>query len=129
MTQERFWEIVDELDYKSDLDYDRCAEYLFDTFSKEEISEFENIFSKFYIELEEEMDSQLEQKELDYSYVIGKSDDGLSDLLSHIIGIGKNYYDKSMNDVEYLGLHANGAFQSVEGYSESFSYIFNGVEK
>lgn len=126
-SEDDFWKIIDEMNYIEDLNYERIRKNLIDLKygNKQTIKEFRNIFSNLYSKLENNMDKQIEENDLDYEKIIGLGDSGLSDLLSHIIGIGKIDYYKNFNDVKELSKHANGKFGSVDGYSESFNYIFS----
>jgi len=55
----------------------------------------------------------------------GCSDDGFDDLVAHIIGLGKEEFEKVMADPKFAYDRAHAAYGSAAGYTESFSYCLH----
>jgi hypothetical protein len=130
MNKDKFWEIVEKLNYGNDFNDERCGEELVEIMKNKEIQEMEEfirIFNKLYMELEVRMDLMLFENDMDYSEHIGCSDDELNDLLSHIIGMKKEEYARCYENIENIIEHANGPFQTIEGYSENFGYSLHSL--
>ncbi len=126
ITEDFFWDVIGKLDFAKDLDEGRVGEELSNgSFcTLKQASKIHNMSGIFYNKLENAMDKYIEENDLDYDDVIGLGDDGLNDLLSHIIGLGKEEYFKCLNNIKLLSTHAKSEFDTVEGYTESFDYAF-----
>jgi len=130
VTEEFFWNVIEKLNYSSDLDYERVGVELSNNSvcSKSQALKIVDINNHLYNKLEASMDSYIEEEMLDYDDLIGLGDDGLNDLLSHIIGLGKTEYYECLNNIQKLSSHALGKFDTVEGYTESFNYAFQSLD-
>lgn len=53
------------------------------------------------------------------------SDDGFSDVLHHVVGMGKSEFRESFADPTRLERRYNSKYGSPEGYKESFLYCFH----
>lgn len=53
---------------------------------------------------------------------LGVSDDGFSDLTSHIVGCGEEHYKAVFGDPWLAHKRAHARYGTTEGYTESFSY-------
>lgn len=52
------------------------------------------------------------------------SDDGFSDVCYHIVGLGKEEFDRCIQDPKLVEKRYNSPYGSYEGYRESFAYMF-----
>ena len=110
MNDEAFWSIIESFNWSSDHDYERIAAQIKNELSDDEASQIESICEKKIRKLSKFI-----------WYVQGVADDGFSDLCWHILGSGKESYDKAMvpGGRDYAQKLIN------EGaYEESFAYIF-----
>lgn len=82
MTQEDFWEIVQELNFKSDNDFERCSYQLTSRFELGELLELEDIAWDLVRNLH-----------LKFPHHQDISDDGWSDLCYDIVSRGKEFYE------------------------------------
>jgi hypothetical protein len=57
------------------------------------------------------------------------SDDGLSDVLSHIVGLGESEFNQCIKNPLLIEARYNSKYGSAAGYTESFSYTFLDVAK
>lgn len=121
MSEDYFWELISRMDYGSDLNYKRIK----NTFKDEITVRFKVIYNKLYSQLESRIDEMLQNNGINnYEDLIDLGDDSLGDLIAHIIGLGKDEYEKCMLDIQEVSAHAKGESDTKEGYSESFDYIF-----
>lgn len=120
ISEEYFWEVIAKMDYVSDFDYKRIR----NTFKDEITKEFNDQYNKIYSQLENRIDEMLENEGLSgYEDLINLGDDSFGDMIAHIIGLGKDEYEKCMLNIHEVSAHAQGKFGTKEGYSESFEYI------
>ena len=108
-TMEKFWETVKNARWTSDHNYDRIK---YQWMRKLTPSQAEGLRRRF-----DEVKAKLDRKITNVTSGVG--DDGYSDLLSHIIGMGKEAYDEVMADPSL----AQGIIDRDE-YVESFLYSF-----
>jgi hypothetical protein len=52
------------------------------------------------------------------------SDDGFSDVCYHIVGLGKEEFNRCIKDPKLVEKRYNSPYGSYEGYRESFAYMF-----
>jgi len=108
MTNQRFWDLIEKCNWKSDYNYERICQELKDLKflnSKEEYKEFEK---KFY-----ETKNILYKKTFDF-YNYG-GDDSFDDMLSDTIGQGEKSYNNMINNPSYCNYNGK----------ESFAYSFH----
>lgn len=121
MSEDYFWEVISRMDYGSDLNYNRIK----NTFKNEITPEFKKIYNKLYSQLENRIDEMLQNEGINnYEDLIDLGDDSFGDMIAHIIGLGKDEYEKCMLNIQEVSAHAKGESDTKEGYSESFDYIF-----
>jgi len=53
------------------------------------------------------------------------SDDGLSDVIYHIVGLGEAEFNLAVNDPTLIEKRYNSGYGSNEGYKESFAYCLH----
>jgi hypothetical protein len=107
MTQEDFWKVVEELNYKTDDDFERCSDYLHKNYSLEEILEFENIAWEL-----------IRNIDMRFPNIDEISDDSWSDLCYDIVSRGKEFYESITKDIIKEMIKNND-------YCESFAYSFH----
>jgi len=108
-TNEKFWETVKKAKWTSDHNYDRIKYQWMRELTPSQIEGLRRKFDKFRARLDNKITS----------VVHGVGDDSFSDVLAHIIGMGKEAYDAVMKDPSL-------AQQLIDDnkYRESFSYAF-----
>ena len=79
MTYERFWEIVEELNWPN-VHYDRASRQFMEKYSVEEADAFHDIFLRL-------------KGELRKSAAVTEVSDSMDDALAHTIGLGKTEYE------------------------------------
>lgn len=114
--EKMWWDFVEAAQWTKDYDYDRIMGMLRDT-DPQIAKELEEIYRKLYKELHLHLDDK----------VTGVSDDGYSDLLSHIIGSGWRVYRQVMDDWKVAQDIVNDTRSSgyKDGYKEGFQYIWH----
>lgn len=116
-TEATFWEAVADLDWKG-----RCGERrVYNAIKSEILSQWDDEFTRSFDELLGEKVSHLygvvDRYEKVNDVSCGCGDDGFSDLLHHIVGMGKEEYDAVLQDP----MRAVKRGQAYD-YVESFSY-------
>ena len=104
MNNDRFWEIVENCKWTSDHDYRRIEKFLLTEYTGNELLDFRTMV----VEKREEIYGPLFDVE-------GVGDDGFSDVLFHIIGMGRETYDN-------ITLEKAQKIIDDRTYEESFSY-------
>lgn len=107
MSDSEFWKLVDALGWGKDHSYKRIKAYILKNWSKEQVTEFKKVKDKLYDALYKRLFDEVE----------GVGDDSFSDLLNHIIGLGKREYDANMKDPSRAQKRVN-----KYDFQESFSY-------
>jgi hypothetical protein len=110
MNDKEFWAIVAECDWGKDFDYERIKSYLMEKFTLEQASEFAQFISDKTDTLTEFYDSKFNGEW--YS-----GDDGFSDLRCHIVGLGEDEFNRTVENVELM----RDRWKEFE-YEESFWY-------
>ena len=107
--EDMFWDFVREANWKSDYDYKRIGTML-EHVGKTTALELQKIYDEKSSELYEWL----------WDPIHGVSDDGFSDLVSHTIGLGKEFYDAVIKDPSV-------AQKLVDNhqYEEGFQYIWH----
>lgn len=115
--EKAWWDFVDYADWNKDHDYERIMRILMTEVNEATVERFEEIYRK----LIDDLDRLLNDK------VNGVTDDGYSDLLSHIVGSGKNMYYNVMHNWRIAQRIINEARSSgyTKGYKEGFQYIWH----
>jgi len=114
LTDNEFWALVQKMDWKN-RSYEVIGELLVDGKSICDINT-----AKLLLEKYKEKYSELERKafnmsEEDYYEYINLGDDGLSDLLSNIVGLGKKAFESIKEPQDFADYEAR----------ESFAYSFH----
>jgi hypothetical protein len=116
--EKEFWTIIEKMDWGSDFDYNRISEEIVNGIygDLDKSKAVLNMFEKKYSELH---NYAMSLKDDDYEAFIDKSDDGLSDLIAHIVGLGKKSFTSIKNPKDFY------IFTDTE--KESFRYSFHGL--
>jgi len=93
MSEDKFWEIVETVNWGSDNDYERIREYFLANISKEDAIEFRRILSDKFNTLDKMIDGRNPQN---------GGDDSYSDLLHHVIGLGQIFYYNCLRSYNLL---------------------------
>lgn len=110
-----FWSFIESFDWCSDYNYIRCRDELYSTYSNGDILYFKQCFA----EVRKALWDKLILWEKNNKKAFNLGDDSLGDLISHIIGLGKSEYIKTLVNPELAykrALHC--------AFVESFSYMF-----
>lgn len=111
MNEKRFWEIVESFHWEdADFDHDARRVELLHTMSFDELAELEKKFADRMKEL------AATEKRLGYE-ISDVSDDGWSDLRAHVIGLGRDEYERTLADFDRIQIRA-----TKWDYRESFAY-------
>lgn len=113
MTEKRFWEIVKIVNWGKDYDYERIRIWMSKNLSLDEIKAFRKILDSKWSQLD---------KVVGERNPAGGGDDSHSDLLYHVIGLGKKVFEANLADYMLLAKRGDAKYGSKEGYTESFSY-------
>jgi hypothetical protein len=109
MNEQEFWDLVDSIGWGTKTtDNDVVRKRLLNELTPEQMEQMREHFSEFQgqlYELAEEIDIE------------NVSDDGLSDLTAHIVGLGKAEFERHVNSPKEIQVRAN-----LREYTESFSY-------
>jgi hypothetical protein len=113
MTEDRFWQLVGQANWPEN-GYDRPKlAYLMNIKAKEG-KDLRNILSELWNALDTFVDGRYEGMNL--------GDDSYSDLMFHIIGLGKAQFYAHLSSYKKIKARANGNYESDEGFEESFGY-------
>ena len=112
MNDAKFWEIVKTVNWAKDCNYKRIKHWMLNNLTLEEAMAFRKIASQKWALL----DNLVGERN-----PANGGDDSHSDLLYHVVGLGKKEFEAHLDD--FLLLAARGSsYGSEEGYTESFSY-------
>lgn len=109
----KFWNIVDVVEWDRDWSYERIRKMLVKLYSKKQLKQIEEIANRKADKLEKVINKWMKENKKQPPY----SDDSYSDLRYHIIGLGKEIYDAAIDDPSRAYRRA-----VKEDYVESFSY-------
>jgi len=111
-----FWKLVDKIGWGTKTtDTDAIEKAIMLKYSPQEAAALGNIRSQLFDDLYDRLDRWGDAEDMSF----GVGDDGFSDLINHIIGLGKREYDAVMKDPK------RGWERAQKGtYTESFSYAF-----
>jgi len=114
INDKKFWEFIKKTKWTKDYNYNRIKKEIKEEkyFKKEEKEEYEEKYLEKYNILYK-IAILLSKKE--YQKYINQSDDGLSDLISNVIGNGQEHFDKVIKDYK--------KFKNYEAI-ENFKYCF-----
>jgi hypothetical protein len=110
MNEDRFWELVELAHWPCD--YDKMKIKYLKLMSKEQCHSFRATLSAAYNLLDNAI-----SKNKEINDDLGVGDDSYSDLLHHIIGLGKDEFYKHLKDLKLVKSRAN-----KYAYEESFAY-------
>ena len=108
-----FWKTVKEAKWTSDHNYNRIKVQWMRKLTPPKSEGMRRTFSKFSKKLDAKISDQVE----------GVGDDGYSDVLAHIVGAGKTFYDSVMKDPSLAQRLIDN-----DQYKESFAYAFPSKE-
>lgn len=134
---DRFWEFVDKTGWKKYCDrgwnipynlsnapheIDNILENIAPYFTFEEFREFSDMYDVLY----EKLDEKLKEEPI-HGEGFGVSDDGYTDLLSSIIGMGKRFYKDVLMSNDNRSFRIVRKMVDNEKYQENFGYIFSNI--
>ena len=127
MSDAEFWDVIADIgwDGKSQ-DWDKIKKKLLTTLSPDQIESLNGAFEKAKGGLYKKIDLWEKEEEIEAEEdgrrprTLGLGDDSFSDLISHIVGLGKAEYDAVMKNPELAYKRAVG--RGPDGFTESFSY-------
>ena len=125
MTEQRFWELVDAINWGSisELYIDsNCIKRDLIKQYGDEAYQMRGRFNQLYNTLDSVVSPELAQYQLVFDqYLVG--DDSYSDLIAHIIGLGRDEYYSTLNNPQLAIIRAKDG-----RFSESFSYVLPYVD-
>ena len=115
------WKTIESLGWKKNgYDYKKIAGVLFSTLDQHQRKELRTFDNQAIASLMDRIRA-FEQSERPLN--IG-SNDGLSDVLHHIIGLGQSEFARCMNFPVFIEERYKAEYGSDEGYTDSFAYCF-----
>jgi hypothetical protein len=117
LNRNAFWAIIKDMNWNKDCNYERISDEIEagEYGNKAYMVTFLNTWQAVSSELNKAVDSLSDE---DYTEYINKSDDGLSDLIAHVIGLGKKAYNKVIEDPTMFSEYRDEA-------RESFAYTLH----
>jgi len=117
MMDGQFWSIVKEIGWEKNPNIEATKQKLIKKYTPEQMEAFRTKSSYFQSKLQ----TWLHVIERDSDYRIPESDDGLSDILAHIVGLGKTHYDKVLKELsgrktDTIDNYAEGKPKAVENF-------------
>jgi hypothetical protein len=119
-SDERFWSVVAELGWDDTAPIDACGARLAARCSLEECV---MLHSRMYRK-KSELRARVEAWERESGTTISIGDDGMNDLLCHVIGLGGAEYHASFEDPSRVSARAD-----EQTFAESFAYVFQHAER
>ena len=113
MTETRFWEIIGIVNWGKDFDYDRIKSWMLKHLTPENAEEFRKIAREKWDAIDKMVGDRCPAQ---------GADDSHSDLFYHVIGLGKEVYEASLENYYILEERGQAPYGSPEGYKESFLY-------
>lgn len=116
MNDQNFWWIIQETGWgKFDFNYKRIKAYLMGRMDFKTSETFMKTYEKKYSDLEKRIDKYLDDREtlMRGHRLPFTGDDSFRDMVAHVIGLGKEFYEWAINDPSII--------RSVD-IKESFSY-------
>jgi hypothetical protein len=108
-----FWDLVESADWKSDYNYQRIKMSLIRQLTPNAIDQFQSFYQKVKNKLARVVDKYCEENDKS----AGLSDDSFSDLIAHIVGLGRTEYNQALSQPEKV------VEKGRKGdFKESFSY-------
>jgi len=115
MDHETFWTLVADIGWGTKTtDVSAIKSRLVREWSREQADAFNSVLYN----LEGELYQKLDASDLEF----GLGDDGFGDLISHILGLGKEDFWAVMSDPRLALKRANAPYGSPEGHAEKFAY-------
>jgi len=109
MDKTRFWEVVESVKWaRPSTDYDKAKAYILRNYSFTELKELRAHLRDAY----KAADAAASKIDIDCG-----SDDGWSDLIYHVVGLGKEFFDKAIENPLLIK-----KLYDTDAYVESFSY-------
>jgi hypothetical protein len=116
------WKFIEELGWSTwTSNYRMIKKYMQKTMHPTLINDLGN----FAITRVSDLYGRIEQHESVFDSLNISSDDGLNDVLNHIVGLGQAEYEKCMKNPLDIEKRFQAGYGTSDGYSESFAYVFN----
>jgi hypothetical protein len=117
MNEPEAWGIIEAMKWSKEADYSFLAKRFFHGLGIPKMNELRHFVNDRVNDLYEAADKW--EKNNGRQLQIG-SDDGYSDLRYHVVGLGKEEFEKALNDPEELEKR-----YLAHDYKESFAYVFH----
>lgn len=119
MTENNFWKIIEKMNWKIDNNYKRISKELKEGKygDNKTLIQLLNIFQEKINILNKKVKKMTNEEYIKY---INLGDDGLSDVIAHIIGSGKKSFDSVLENNKNFKIYS-------QNYKESFSYSFQDI--
>lgn len=116
-----FWAIIEEMGWgRKTTDSTALSEEWFEKLGKEEMDKVSNFVDARVGELQR----AVHKYESEHGDLEVGSDDGFSDVTHHIVGMGKEEFDRCVANPKLVEKRYNAKYGTPEGYRESFAYVF-----
>jgi hypothetical protein len=116
------WKHIESLNWGGRLNYETIAKELWDSYTPATIQRMRT----FVAEKQEELSARYRTK-VKEGLISAFSNDGLSDVTAHVVGLGSTEYKKNVANPALLNKRAIEAeeYGTRNGYKESFLYCFH----
>ena len=115
-----YWKIINQCNWGMDFDCDRIKDFLINYYTKSERRELHDFCRKKIKKLYRTFEKYSLEKFGDKYSNFYVSDDGMSDLTAHIVGLGEEEYNKVIKNPELARKRAKN-----REYKENFMYSFH----
>jgi len=120
MKKQYLWTLIERLGWeRNNYDYKEISKVFWTQYTPEERAGIRKLIGECF----QKMDAAERKYELSKPLDIW-SDDGYSDVRYHVIGLGKEEFDKAVANPYLLEKRYKAGYGTKDGYKESFAYCF-----
>ncbi len=120
VSEETFWSVVEQLQWNSDTDYNKHRVTLSKQFNGDQIMSLGYNAKMFRKRVQTKLNQYAAKKGKTTHIFCKGADDSWWDFCAHIVGSGKDFYEKALKDPESV---------LKMKYKENFEYCFHSLEK
>lgn len=118
-TEEVFWEEVAAIGWGTETtDYKTVKPRLLDLWDNDFITSFRDLLH----DAENRLYHRVEEYERANDVSCGQGDDGFGDLIAHCVGLGREYYERCMENPGLVVERGHAKYGTPESFTENFGY-------
>jgi len=104
--QNKFWEWVEQMNWGTDFDHQKHQNQSVMQFSYEDMDKMHDVYREYRSLLAAEIDTEIrrlraENKENESGFPYS-GDDSFGDMIAHVVGMGKDYYERALKDLDLV---------------------------